>query len=72
MAQTIPQLFLEKVKNQPDVPVQLSRNKDGAFKPQAYEPPRVCQSTVHVSPSPTARTSCTVYLKDGTIKSIIV
>jgi len=36
MVQTIPQLFLEKVKSQPDVPVQLSKDKDGIFKPQTY------------------------------------
>lgn len=36
MAQTIPLLFLEKATSQPDVPAQLSKDKDGIFQPQTY------------------------------------
>jgi len=36
MAQTIPQMFVEMVRQQPEVPVQLSKDKNGTFQPTSY------------------------------------
>jgi len=36
MAQTIPQMFIEMVRQQPEVPVQLSKDKNGTFLPTSY------------------------------------
>jgi len=36
MAQTIPQMFVEKVKEQPEVVVQLSKDDRGVFQPTTY------------------------------------
>jgi len=36
MAQTIPQMFLEKVRKQPEVTVQLSKDNHGVFQPTTY------------------------------------
>ncbi|MFZ2780517.1 MAG: AMP-binding protein [Rectinemataceae bacterium] len=36
MAQTIPQMFMEKVRAQPGASVQLSKDKDGVFRAQSY------------------------------------
>ena len=36
MAQTIPQMFIEMVRQQPEVPVQLSKDKNGIFLPTSY------------------------------------
>ncbi|MCE1207589.1 MAG: AMP-binding protein, partial [Spirochaetia bacterium] len=36
MANTIPQMFIEKAESQPDVNVQYSKNEKGAFIPTTY------------------------------------
>ncbi|MDP2791624.1 MAG: AMP-binding protein, partial [Rectinemataceae bacterium] len=36
MAQTIPQMFVEKVQEQPDAVAQLSKDKHGVFQPATY------------------------------------